>query len=78
MSLEINQYHDKFWRNGEGKLHRVDGPAVEWHSGPHIWVINGQRIVSFSAFIYAANLTEQETMLVKLKYPTFNCSNQTK
>ena len=30
------------WFNLEGKLHREDGPAVEYASGTNAWYINGQ------------------------------------
>ena len=26
-----------------GKLHREDGPAVEWRNGYKVWFLNGQR-----------------------------------
>ena len=31
------------WRNADGKLHRVDGPAVEWADGHTEYWINGVR-----------------------------------
>ena len=31
------------WCNLEGKLHRTDGPAVEYADGHKEWYINGQR-----------------------------------
>jgi hypothetical protein len=31
------------YRNEKGKLHRLDGPAVEWNSGSKFWYINGNR-----------------------------------
>ena len=30
------------WYNLEGKLHREDGPAIEWADGRKSWWINGQ------------------------------------
>lgn len=32
---------DKFWYL-KGKLHRVDGPAVEWSDGGKEWLVHGQ------------------------------------
>ena len=29
-------------RNENGKLHRVDGPAVEWANGTREWWLNGR------------------------------------
>lgn len=30
------------WRNQDGKLHRLDGPAMEWEDGSRSWFVNGQ------------------------------------
>ena len=30
------------WRNKTGKLHRVDGPAIEWRDGDREWYINDE------------------------------------
>ena len=30
------------YRNEQGKLHREDGPAIEWKSGTKEWRINGK------------------------------------
>ena len=37
---EINSYGTKRWYLN-GKLHREDGPAVEWHDGVKHWYLNG-------------------------------------
>ena len=34
------KYWCKYWYLN-GKLHRVDGPAVEWSSGSKMWYLNG-------------------------------------
>ncbi len=31
------------WRNKNGNLHRIDGPAVEFANGDKEWWVNGQR-----------------------------------
>ena len=33
----------KDWRNEQGDLHRVDGPAVEWADGSSSWWLHGKR-----------------------------------
>tara|TARA_B110000503_G_C6989604_1_gene346792 strand:- start:284 stop:544 length:261 start_codon:yes stop_codon:yes gene_type:complete len=38
---EINIYGNKHWILN-GKLHREDGPAIEWHDGSKAWYINGE------------------------------------
>jgi hypothetical protein len=30
------------WRNSDGKLHREDGPAVEYANGNKAWYLNGK------------------------------------
>ena len=31
------------WRNAQGQLHRLDGPAVEWADGSKAWWQNSRR-----------------------------------
>ena len=33
----------KMWRL-HGKLHRTDGPAIEWADGSKQWYLNGKRL----------------------------------
>jgi hypothetical protein len=40
---EIDARGTKKWFNEEGKLHRLDGPAVEWADGDMSWWINGKQ-----------------------------------
>jgi len=40
-TCEIDHVKTKRWRL-DGKLHRVDGPAVEWSDGDTAWYIHGQ------------------------------------
>ena len=32
----------KEWRNKEGQLHRIGGPAIEWSDGTKKWFLNGE------------------------------------
>jgi len=41
--MEINEEGDKYWKNKDGKLHRLDGPAVERLNGYKAWYKNGLR-----------------------------------
>jgi hypothetical protein len=38
--LKIDSYGNKFWYQN-GKLHRLDGPAVEYADGHKAWCQNG-------------------------------------
>ena len=42
-TLTISKNGDKFWRNKEGKRHRIDGPAAEYSDGSQEWYKNGKR-----------------------------------
>jgi hypothetical protein len=41
--MKINEWGDKIWKDSKGKLHRTDGPAIEWSNGSKKWYINGKR-----------------------------------
>ena len=40
--LTIDENGDKYWRNKEGELHRIDGPAIEYGDGTKEWHKNGK------------------------------------
>jgi len=42
-NLTIDENGNKRWRNKNGKLHRVGGPAVETTNGAKYWYQNGRR-----------------------------------
>lgn len=53
----IRDYEEfRAYYNDENKLHRLDGPAVEWHHGPHEWWLNG------------FNMSEEEYLVMSKKY----------
>ena len=84
--LRKNPYYTKTYSNGykewyfNGKLHRVDGPAVEYSNGYKRWYLNGQlhRVdgpaVEFSSgdkawWLNGIEYTEQEYNIKrKIKY----------
>ncbi|HUS50962.1 MAG TPA: hypothetical protein VMZ91_12415 [Candidatus Paceibacterota bacterium] len=39
--LKINSFGTKYWFLN-GKLHRVDGPAIEYENGSKEWFLNGK------------------------------------
>ncbi len=41
-TVEVDGHGDKRWRLA-GKLHRTDGPAIEWALGTKSWFLNGER-----------------------------------
>ena len=42
-TVKVNDNGDKFWCL-DGKLHRVDGPAIEWADGGKIWYLDGKEL----------------------------------
>jgi hypothetical protein len=41
--VTVDEYGTKRWFNENGKLHRLDGPAVESANGSKEWYQNGER-----------------------------------
>ena len=52
----------------DAKLHRADGPAVEYASGKMSWYINGVAFTNFKDYQRAGGLTDREIMVLRLKY----------
>jgi hypothetical protein len=42
-TLKTDKYGNREWRNSEGQLHRLGGPAREWVNDSCEWWVNGQR-----------------------------------
>jgi hypothetical protein len=40
--LSIDEYGTKRWRNKDGVLHRIGGPAVHYSSGTKRWLQDGE------------------------------------
>jgi hypothetical protein len=41
-TLKIDPFGNKWWKNKQRELHRLDGPAVEYLSGRKEWWENGK------------------------------------
>ena len=41
--IVVDEYGTKFWYLN-GKLHRVNGPAIEYNSGYKAWYLNGNQL----------------------------------
>jgi hypothetical protein len=58
---------DKEWYLDE-KIHRVDGPAIEWTNGNKEWFLNGKDY-TFDKWLNANNfISEEEKVMLKLQY----------
>ncbi len=51
-----------------GKLHREDGPAIIETDGWQYWYINGKRHRNNKSYQQAANLTDEDMLMIKIKY----------
>ena len=41
-TVKVNDYGTKYWHLNN-KLHRENGPAVEWENGYKAWYLNGKK-----------------------------------
>ena len=53
--ITMGKYGEKQYRNADGQLHRVGGPAVVWGSGEQEWYQNNQRHREDGPAVDAAN-----------------------
>ena len=64
-TVKVSEYKTE-WRL-DGKLHRVDGPAIEWANGNKSWYLNGRRVseeeVNAKTQIKELTVTQLEEML---------------
>ena len=70
----VNRYSKgkEEWLNQKGWLHRTDGPARIWPEINDIsWWYEGQRF-NFLQWCRMANKTEEEIVMLKLKYELSN------
>jgi len=42
-TMTVNSTGDREWTLSNGKLHRLDGPAIEWADGTKEWWVNNKR-----------------------------------
>lgn len=42
-TMTVDEDGNKYWRNEDGLLHRIDGPAVEFADGDKHWYVKGVR-----------------------------------
>ena len=63
---EINKHGIKFWYQ-HGKVHRDDGPAIEWPDGDTSWCLHGQRL-SFDEWLDEVEMLYENKVMMKLKY----------
>ena len=65
---KVNEYGSKWWFL-HGKLHREDGPAVEWADGDKEWYLNGNRHREDGPAVEMANGTKHWLLNDKEVHP---------
>lgn len=43
-NLRIGPHGERIWFNHEWRVHREDGPAIEWPDGKKEWVVDEVRV----------------------------------
>jgi len=62
----IDEYGDKRWYQHD-RLHRDDGPAVEWADELKSWYLNG-KCVTFAEWLDKVEMPDEDKVMMKLKY----------
>ena len=44
LTVEVDEFGTRRYRNSSGQLHRRYGPAVEWADGDKSWWLNGKHL----------------------------------
>jgi len=57
----------KYWYYKQGKIHREDGPALEYNDGTKHWWLNGNEY-TFETWCKKINITDEEKVFLRLKY----------
>jgi hypothetical protein len=62
-----DDYGTKWWRVS-GKLHREDGPAIEWGNGRKEWWWQGWRLTFNDWLDQNTDMTDEEKVMFKLEH----------
>jgi len=59
VSMTTETSGNKVWRNKQGQLHRLDGPAVERANGSKFWYVEGKRCHAVLCFRKGQTITKK-------------------
>ena len=62
-SVFILSFGISTWRNKDGKLHRIDGPAVILPTGTKMWYLNGNLYADKQSFFESLTDLQKERAL---------------
>lgn len=68
VECKVNEFGDKY-RYTNGKLHREDGPAIEFMNGDKEWWVNGERhlIDDYCIKLYGS-IDHPKSIMLQVKY----------
>ena len=81
LTLTVDQWGDRTYRNSSGELHRQYGPAIEHSSGDKEWFLDGQRHRTTGPAIEHSNGTRrwyQNDQLHRIDGPAMEYASGTK
>ncbi len=59
----IKTFHNRTeWRNGEGELHRISGPAIKYNDGNEVFYIDGKRYDFLEDFLVAVENVDEKQL----------------
>lgn len=67
----IDKYGTKRWYNNNGQYHNENGPAIIRFDGFQFWYVNGTWFTDKQSYQKAANLTDDEMIMIILKHGMF-------
>ena len=66
--MTIDEDGDAVWRLPNRKIHRTDGPAVEYENGTKQWRLHGKYLL-FDQWLEAnTEISDEEKVMLKLQY----------
>tara|TARA_R110000851_G_scaffold113803_1_gene238636 strand:+ start:342 stop:560 length:219 start_codon:yes stop_codon:yes gene_type:complete len=64
--MTVNRFGDKFWML-HTKIHRDDGPAIEYADGYKSWWLNDNPL-TFDKWLDKVNMSDEDKVMMKLQY----------
>jgi hypothetical protein len=59
---------DKVWFTHSSRIHRIDGPAIEYVDGRKSWYLDNDKLTLDEWLTKNHGLTEEEKVMMKLQY----------
>jgi len=72
----INFAYSDIRHDDKDRLHCIDGPAfnAKFNNGYYLyWYVKGIECANWQEFQHAAKLSSEDILVLRLKYPDFDC-----